>query len=144
MPYLVHGYLDGDDINTELLIWDIHFIILATSMSTPLSKVFDPVMFFKIFKRWHIRSFSKEDCPYTQKETNYWFEGHPIEIADSCKEIKNQHNTIKLFFLLRIYHFVTLLFYSKFYCWKMPTWLVYSSSELGTLKSLLSQSLSRC
>lgn len=85
MPYLVHVYLDGADINLELLIWDIHFIILATSISTPLSKIFDPVLIFKLYKRWVIKSYAPSECPYTQKEVNYWFEGHPLEIADSCK-----------------------------------------------------------
>ncbi|EAR86342.2 transmembrane protein, putative (macronuclear) [Tetrahymena thermophila SB210] len=83
MPYVVHAQLDQGNINIELLVWDIHFIIIATSISTPLSKVFDPVMFYKLYKRWRIKSYPPEDCPYTQKEANMWFEGHPIEIADS-------------------------------------------------------------
>jgi len=89
MPYLVHGYIDGDAIDIELLIWDIHFVVLATSVSTPLAKLFDPMIFYKMFKRWHITSFTQGDCPYTQKEANFWFEGHPFEIADSCTGINN-------------------------------------------------------
>jgi len=137
MPYLVHGYIDGDAIDIELLIWDIHFVVLATSVSTPLSKLFDPMIFYKMFKRWHITSFSKGDCPYTQKEANFWFEGHPFEIADSCTDkIKNFFtillNSFSHFFTLENFNFLIPLFT------KMLTWLEYCFWVLGMLRLLLS------
>ena len=57
MPYLIHGIFDGPIENKKMLLFDIHFILVASSLSTPLAKIFDPTLIKKIFKRWSVNSF---------------------------------------------------------------------------------------
>jgi hypothetical protein len=51
MPYLLHGRFDSKEENREMLIIDIHFILLASAFSTPFAKLFEMDIFLKWYKR---------------------------------------------------------------------------------------------
>lgn len=81
MPYLIHYSLSVSR-TPELLIWDIHFILLTNAFSTPICKVFDPFLIYRYVKQRQIYSKGKKNT-VTQFEANKWFEGHPFDTAEN-------------------------------------------------------------
>jgi hypothetical protein len=71
MIYIVHGQYPQE--SNELLLYDIHFIMLANAFSEPLFKLFDPVMWHKILWKRYIRSLKPEKNPYTQMYVHKYF-----------------------------------------------------------------------
>ncbi len=51
LPYIVHGLFDETGEITELLIWDVHFILLSNAFSPITGKLVDYYWFRKILKR---------------------------------------------------------------------------------------------
>jgi hypothetical protein len=51
-PYLIHGEFEPANIRkmTRLIIWDIHFLLLANAITTPLLKVFNIWHIIRLFK----------------------------------------------------------------------------------------------
>jgi len=82
MPYIVHGKFDKVE-KTELLIRDIHMIMLANAFATPIGRIFDVFQWYKIFLRYQIERTPKEDIVYTQHETNQIYQLNMLDIADS-------------------------------------------------------------
>lgn len=58
MIYIVHSKRDLSDLRPyeqeNILIYDIHLIMLANAFSEPLYKIFDPEMWFRVGKRKYI------------------------------------------------------------------------------------------
>ncbi|KRX06495.1 hypothetical protein PPERSA_05108 [Pseudocohnilembus persalinus] len=88
LPYLVHSHFDTADETRELLVQDIHFILLATAFTTPLSKIFDIQYFLKIFQRRKLLRYPEKDNPYTQHEANQIMEDYTINIVNSYTYIQ--------------------------------------------------------
>lgn len=83
MPYIVHGCFDKKEESTQLLVIDIHFILLASAFSTPLSRLFDLELFKKIYLRWQLKKYAKDDIPYTQYQAHQIYETWSFDIADA-------------------------------------------------------------
>jgi hypothetical protein len=81
--YIVHGnWLEDSE---QILLWDIHLIMLTNAFSEPFAKVFDPTMLYRHLMRLWIRT--RSPSPYTQKYANELWEGHPMSIADNYQYI---------------------------------------------------------
>lgn len=64
--YIVHGnWLEN---SSQILIWDIHLIMLTNAFSEPFAKLLDPTMMLRYFQRWCIRR--NPINPYTQQYVN--------------------------------------------------------------------------
>jgi hypothetical protein len=74
MIYIVHGQYPEE--TNELLLYDIHFIMLANAFSEPLFKLFDPIMWYRILWKSYLKGLKGENNPYTQMYINKWWEGH--------------------------------------------------------------------
>lgn len=83
--YIVHEQNIKD--TKELLLTDIHLVMLANAFSEPLFKLFDPVMWFRIFRRCYISRLKPEENPYTQEYVNKAWEGHAISNPDNYQYI---------------------------------------------------------
>ena len=58
IPYLVHSKYDKTtEESLELLIIDIHFILLANAFATPISRFFDIDFFIKHYFRKNIKKY---------------------------------------------------------------------------------------
>jgi hypothetical protein len=81
--YIVHGnWLDDSD---QILLWDIHLIMLTNAFSEPLAKLIDPTMVYRHLMR--LRVLNKSPSPYIQKYANELWEGHPLSVADNYQYI---------------------------------------------------------
>lgn len=96
--WLIHK----DDLREE--IWsekglsnDAAYIMLFNIFSPPMSNFLNPFHLQRWWKRRTIINAGK-DCPLTQKEANFWFEGPPFDIA---QRYANHTKTImiSLFFM---------------------------------------------
>jgi hypothetical protein len=66
--YIVHEHNIND--TKALLLTDIHLVMLANAFSEPLFKLFDPVMWYRIVRRWMVSKMKVEENPYTQEYVN--------------------------------------------------------------------------
>ena len=70
MIYIVHGHIDNNIQNKktkegrvseqdQVLLYDIHLIMVANAFSEPLFKLFDPIMWARFFWRKYIQTLKK-------------------------------------------------------------------------------------
>ena len=61
--------------------------MISNAFSEPLFKLFDPIMWFRIFRRLYVSRLKAEENPYTQEYMNKLWEGHSIQNADNYQYI---------------------------------------------------------
>lgn len=71
MIYIIHG--EYPEESNELLLYDIHFIMLANAFSEPLFKLCDPIMWYKIMWKRYLKSLGPDRNPYTQMHVHKYF-----------------------------------------------------------------------
>jgi hypothetical protein len=64
MPYLVHGRFD-EDVRNELLLYDVHFILLMSAFASPLVKLFDPHVYLRLWEIMHVKKHDGPHSPFT-------------------------------------------------------------------------------
>jgi len=71
--YIVHGAaIKG---NNQLLLYDIHLVMLTTALSGPLYKILNPRMIVRAAWRYYVSHIPSDKNPYTQQYVNQLFEG---------------------------------------------------------------------
>lgn len=83
--YIIHGQYPQE--SSELLLYDIHIIMLANAFSEPLFKLLDPFMWHKVIMKRYIRSLAPSKNPYTQMYVHKYFEGYEISNGDNYQYI---------------------------------------------------------
>ncbi len=79
--YIVHGAaIKG---NNQLLLYDIHIVMLTTSLTGPLYKLLHPGTILKALWKRYIVNMLPEKNPYTQTYVNRLFEGPEATNADN-------------------------------------------------------------
>lgn len=74
MIYIVHSHREFVEVKPideqNILIYDIHLIMLVNAFSEPLYKILDPEMWFRVIKRKYIKNIPMNKNPYTQSYCN--------------------------------------------------------------------------
>ena len=80
-----HRHVEQEE--DELLLYDIHLIMLANAFSEPLFKVLDPMMWGRFGWKYYVKSLKEQDNPYTQGYVHKLWEGPEILNADNYQYV---------------------------------------------------------
>lgn len=83
--YVVHGAaIKG---NNQLLLYDIHLVMLTTAISAPLYKMLNPKRILRSLWRYYVSQIKPQTNPYTQLYLNSIFQKQQPSMADNYQYI---------------------------------------------------------